>query len=615
MATPAYRTRNPEGTLLYKIVLNHYDEFLRTADTRSGKPRSLPKFVRGAFTRFLTCGIRAYGFIRVYCRNCRWEGSVPFSCKDRSFCPSCGGKRMTETAAHLTDRVFPEVSIRQWVLSMPWDIRFLLAKDAKLLAAADDAFVAEVSRLYRKRAWVKNARSGFTGAVTGVQRFGDSLNLNVHFHTLFLDGVYKPEEENGGLRFQETDPPDSEEMEKVLLRIRGRIHRLLARHGHKVDPDDPPDPDDTEEDDDLFLHLQAASIRNCSTLEGRARPVRMPDAREGPAVLEKIKPFNAVFRSWSLNAMVRIRGWDREGVERLCRYVLRPPVAEDRLERLSDGNILYRFRHPRSNGATYAVFTPVEFLEKLAAIVPPPRSHLVKYHGILAPNHRRRAEVVPVKRPARPAGDCRRPDEPPPAPKPVIIAPQSLAEGALDDTLRPAGDPSPEKTSPNCEIIQLSVPLAIPSPDQLQPGVATPPPFNLSPSTFNFHRGFTWQEHPPGWRKGRPRLTWEQLLKRSFYYDALKCPECGDRMEMIAVIEDREVARKILKSMGLPSEPPVPDPAWSARSRDAQPRAGPGGRPPPPEDGFESDQYSREEPTLFDHESDEGPGAGETPEE
>jgi hypothetical protein len=58
--------------------------------------------------------------------------AVAFSCKGRGFCPSCGGRRMSELAAHLVDRVMPDVPVRQWVLSLPWSLRYQLAFDAAL---------------------------------------------------------------------------------------------------------------------------------------------------------------------------------------------------------------------------------------------------------------------------------------------------------------------------------------------------------------------------------------------------------------------------------------------------------------------------------------------------
>ena len=95
------------------------------------------------------------------------------------------------------------------------------------------------------------------------------------------------------------------------------------------------------------------------------------------------------------------RGTDREGLERLCRYVARPAIATERLSELPDGRIAYDLRHPWSDGRTRVVFEPQSFLEKLAALIPPPRAHLVTYHGVLAPAAAMRSRVVPCASTAR----------------------------------------------------------------------------------------------------------------------------------------------------------------------------------------------------------------------
>jgi len=91
---------------------------------------------------------------------------------------------------------------------------------------------------------------------------------------------------------------------------------------------------------------------------------------------------------------VRIRSADREGLERLIRYILRPALAVERLEELPDGRIAYGFRKPRFDGATHVILKPLELMEKLAALVAPPRAHLVCYDGVLAPHSGERAKVV-----------------------------------------------------------------------------------------------------------------------------------------------------------------------------------------------------------------------------
>ncbi len=86
----------------------HLEAFLETArHNADGSP--LPEFVEQEFRDFLTCGVLAHGCARLRCTDCAFERLVPFSCKGRGFCPSCGGRRMTECAARLVDDVLPRV--------------------------------------------------------------------------------------------------------------------------------------------------------------------------------------------------------------------------------------------------------------------------------------------------------------------------------------------------------------------------------------------------------------------------------------------------------------------------------------------------------------------------
>ena len=91
----AYRPRDPGRSVLYRVVDEHLDAFLDAAAHHADGAR-LPKFVEQVFRDFLTCGVLAHGFARLRCGDCASERLVPFSCKGRGFCPSCGGRRMTE---------------------------------------------------------------------------------------------------------------------------------------------------------------------------------------------------------------------------------------------------------------------------------------------------------------------------------------------------------------------------------------------------------------------------------------------------------------------------------------------------------------------------------------
>ena len=120
---------------------------------------------------------------------------------------------MADTAAHLVDRVLPRAPVRQWVLSLPFDLRFRLAHDARLTTAVLRVFVRRLFASLRRRARDRyGLRVPQCGAVTFIERFGGALNLNVHFHTLALDGVFDPED---GLRFRPLPPPDDAEVDRI----------------------------------------------------------------------------------------------------------------------------------------------------------------------------------------------------------------------------------------------------------------------------------------------------------------------------------------------------------------------------------------------------------------
>ena len=113
---------------------------------------------------------------------------------------------------------------------------------------------------------------------------------------------------------------------------------------------------------------------------------------------------------FSLDASVRIEGADRAGLERLLRYCARPPFALERLEQLGHDQLVYRFPKPQPDGRTELRLTPLELLERLAALIPPPRLHRHRYHGVLAPNAPQRAQVTALAQPTTPLSPAPLPD-------------------------------------------------------------------------------------------------------------------------------------------------------------------------------------------------------------
>ena len=85
----------------------------------------------------------------------------------------------------------------------------------------------------------------------------------------------------------------------------------------------------------------------------------------------------------------------RDELRRLIGYVSRPSLCLERLSQTAEGNLKYKFKRPWANGKTHVLFSPLEFIEKLCALVLQPRMHLVRYSGVLAPNSKMRSGVIP----------------------------------------------------------------------------------------------------------------------------------------------------------------------------------------------------------------------------
>jgi hypothetical protein len=147
-----------------------------------------------------------HGFLRVRCDTCHGEHLVAFRCKRRGVCPSCGARRRVESAALLVDEVLPRQPMRQWVLSVPFPLRFLFASQPAIMGKV-------LGIVYRTLATHLTKKAGYTkatthpGVVTLIQRFGRALNVNIHFHMLFLDGVYVDGVNGSPARFRGVKAP------------------------------------------------------------------------------------------------------------------------------------------------------------------------------------------------------------------------------------------------------------------------------------------------------------------------------------------------------------------------------------------------------------------------
>ncbi len=251
-----YERRRPEQTPLYRLVREHDETFAAEVD-------GLPQFVKDEFNAYLDCGILAHGFMRLTCDGCARDTLVAFSCKRRGICPSCGTRRMAETAADLVDNLLPRVPVRLWVLSFPIPLRSLFAVHPELLTAVLRIIHRVINTHLVKQTDIKRNEAA-TGAITLIQRFGSAANLNTHLHALVLDGVYQSVAQDGALRFAEATAPTQAKLQTLLDKIITRVMRLLTRLGHLIEEDGivylaRTDQGDHGDPDNVMAPLQAAS--------------------------------------------------------------------------------------------------------------------------------------------------------------------------------------------------------------------------------------------------------------------------------------------------------------------------------------------------------------------
>jgi len=145
---------------------------------------------------------------------------------------------MVESAAHLVDHVFPEVAVRQFVLTFPFPLRFLLAAQPEALTQVLAVVQRGISTFVIQHAGLTVSSGARTGAVTLIQRFGSALNLNPHLHMLFLDGAYAFR--GNRAVFHRARRPTCDGLNRLLDRLSPRIVRMLERRGLLIaDPEHP----------------------------------------------------------------------------------------------------------------------------------------------------------------------------------------------------------------------------------------------------------------------------------------------------------------------------------------------------------------------------------------
>jgi len=346
-----YRRRRPETTTLHRVVREHLETYLALANEADPMGNGVPAHVEKELRSYLKCGILAHGFARARCASCGYDFLVAFSCKGRGACPSCNAKRMAGTAAHLVDHVIPHVPVRQFVLSVPKRLRPFIHHRPRTATAVLHILLRALRSTLREASPTAPRTASF-GTVSFLHRFGSSLNPHFHFHLVVVDGLLARSEDDEddanpdpanpetSLRFHEATSLTHELLKRLQHTVRKRVLRHFARHG-LLEP---------HEAEDMLGWEHGGGF--------------------------------------SLDASVRIEATDRAGLERLIRYCARAPFALDRLHLVGgrSDQILYILPKPDPAGRTALRLSALEFMDRLATILPPPRIHRHRYHGVFAPN-------------------------------------------------------------------------------------------------------------------------------------------------------------------------------------------------------------------------------------
>ena len=306
---------------------------------------------------------------------------------------------MADGAAWLVDQVLPERPIRQWVLSLPYPLRFLLATHPALMGRVLGIVYRVIAgHLIRQAGFTQ--QSARTGSVTLIQRFGSALNLNIHFHMLFLDGVYVVDSPHANRpRFQWVREPTSAQLTQLAHTIARRVGRMLEREGLLERESERLDFSGVLDEEDPMTDLVGHSITyRIAVGPHRGRKVFTLQTLAGSDWENGSADAPGNIAGFSLHAGVAVKRNQREKLERLCRYICRPPVSEKRLSVTPRGDIGYSLKTPYRDGTTHVIFEPLDFIARLAALVPPPRLNLTRFHGVFAPNSPYRARITPARR-------------------------------------------------------------------------------------------------------------------------------------------------------------------------------------------------------------------------
>jgi hypothetical protein len=320
---PQYRPRHPERSAFYQLFETHFDGYVRAYEERF-EPHSGPlrPVVVRSVEDFLSCGRLEGGFARIRCTKCRKEHLLAFSCRTRNFCSSCQAKRSVLFAEKLAAEILAPVPHRHWTFSIPRVLRGLFERERSLLSLLSQTAYASILKSFQALLGRKDVRPG---CVLSLQTYGAyGANFNPHCHGLVSEGAFTPDGEF--LRLPSLDP-------SAVCQL---FRRLLLSRLHQA-----------ERLSESFMHN----------------------------LLSWVHPGFSVYAGPPVDAAAIA------SIESQARYITRPVLATDALEKLDNGSLVLKTPPDPTTGATSIELDPLEWIHRITSHIPDPRRHCQRFYG------------------------------------------------------------------------------------------------------------------------------------------------------------------------------------------------------------------------------------------
>lgn len=341
-ASGAYRPRHPERTTLYRLLDEHFEDYLRCHEERfESRDGHLRPHVRKVVEQYLECGRLHQGFARIRCGDCGDEKLLAFSCQTRNLCPSCQAKRAALFGMKLAEDVLAPVPHTHVIFTIPRALRALFQRDRRLLGILSRAAYAALREVIQSALGRTDVVPGF---VASLQTFGAFANWQPHIHGLVSEGAFTRAGDFVTLWNLDTDAVEAKFREQVLQELE-RADRLSDEFADK---------------------LRAWSPSGFDVFAGRQTSMG-----------------------------------ETKRIEELGRYMTRPPMSQDLFELLPDGRVMIPTPPDPKTGATEIILDPLELVHRIVMQIPDRGSHCVRYYGAYSCKARRARAEQPLKSPSQ----------------------------------------------------------------------------------------------------------------------------------------------------------------------------------------------------------------------